>query len=90
MSEPERETGRGYGDPQGDIAEFHVYRVDDRNREAAMPLTYTQGPRAEALLQIVQDMQHIIEATRVKAADLRLYEIIRVPVDLSVMRMGHA
>lgn len=61
---------------------FQLYRVDDHGIEGRMPIAFAEGERAEALLSIIHDMHHIAEATGMRRGDLRLYEVVRVPVDL--------
>lgn len=64
-----------------DVTEFQLITMDENGDEELMAAA--SGPRAEALFEI---MRYATSCT----VPVTLYEVARVPVDLSVMSMGHA
>lgn len=64
-----------------DVTEFQLITMDENGDEDMV--AGTSGARADALLEI---MRYATSCT----VPVTLYEVVRVPVDLSVMRMGHA
>jgi hypothetical protein len=73
---------KAYGAPVDDIAEFQLMALDDQGEPDEL-IAGTSGPRADSLLEIVRYMADV-------RGPAKLFEIVRVPVDLSVMGMGHA
>lgn len=71
-----------HGAQGDDIAEFQLMALDDQGEPDEL-IAGTHGPRADSLLEIVRYMADV-------RGPAKLFEIVRVPVDLSVMRMGHA
>lgn len=63
-----------------DITTFELYALDDQNREHIV--TSAQGERAAALLEIIADLTSYAQVARRMVRDLRVYEVVRVPVDL--------
>lgn len=77
----EQETGKGYGDPLGDIAEFQLMELDDKGEPDEM-IAATSGPRADALTDILRYVPQGVACA--------LFEVVRVRVDLSLLGAGHA
>lgn len=66
--------------PPPDITTFELWAVDDQNREHA--IASAEGERAAALLEIIADLMHYAQASRRMVRDMRVYEVVRLPVDL--------
>lgn len=74
---------KAYGAPVDDIAEFQLM-VTDANGDEEM-YAGCEGQRAQALADILHFYAQCLPTEKP-----RVFEVVRIPVDLSVMRMGHA
>ena len=69
--------------PAPDVTTFELWAVDDQNREHV--ICSAHGLRADALLEIIADLTDFAQASRRMVRDMRVYEVVRVPVDLDVL-----